>query len=132
MSNQPLQQRPDGLTIISVWFYLCGAFFLFVTAIVAFLTLAFGMHALGDDAGMFIPTALFGFTALAFMALSILNLVVGYGLWILKPWARIGAIALSMVGLIFMPIGTLTGALTLWYLLMPNAAAAFEKSPAQA
>lgn len=127
MTNQPLKQRPDGLTMISIWFYLCGAFFLFATAVVAFFTLTFGVSAIIDDLGMLAPAAIFGVIALAFMALSILNLVVGYGLWILRPWARIGAIALSMVGLIFMPIGTITGALTLWYLLMPTASAAFEK-----
>jgi hypothetical protein len=132
MTNQPFKQRPDGLTIISIWFYLCGVFFLFVTAIITFFTLTFGMGAINDDMGMLLPAAIFGVVALAFMALSILNLVIGYGLWILRPWARIGAIALSMVGLIFMPIGTITGALTLWYLLMPTAAAAFEKPPAQA
>jgi hypothetical protein len=61
------------------------------------------------------------------MAISILNLVVGYGLWILKPWARIGAIALAIVSLIFMPIGTIAGGLILWYLLKPEVAVAFEK-----
>jgi uncharacterized membrane protein (DUF2068 family) len=129
MSNHP-QQRPDGLTIISIWFYLCGAFFLLVTAIVTFMTLAFGVGAVVEDMGMIIPTAMVGFIALAFMALSILNLMVGYGLWILRPWARIGAIALAIVGLILMPVGTLSGALILWYLLKPESAVAFEKQAA--
>jgi hypothetical protein len=132
MSNQPLKQRPDGLTLSSIWFYLCGVFFLIITAVVAFLTLAFGVGALTDHLGMLIPTTLFGIITLAFMALSILNLVVGYGLWILKPWARIGAIALAIVGLIFMPVGTIIGALILWYLLTPEAATSFEKPLPQA
>lgn len=130
MADQPLKQRPDGLTIISIWFYLSGGFFLLVTAIVAFLTLAFGVGAVADDLGMLIPTTMFGIITLAFMAISILNLVVGYGLWILKPWARIGAIALAIVGLIFMPVGTIAGALTLWYLLKPEVAAAFDQAVA--
>lgn len=130
MAEQPLKQRPDGLTIISIWFYLSGGFFLLVTAIVAFLTLAFGVGAVADDLGMLIPTTMFGIITLAFMAISILNLVVGYGLWILKPWARIGAIALAIVGLIFMPVGTIAGALTLWYLLKPEVAAAFDQAVA--
>ena len=128
MPNIPTKQRPDGLTVLSIWFYLSGAFYLVVTALIVFLTLAFGFGALSEDMGMLIPTAAFGIVALAFMAISILNLVVGYGLWILKPWARIGAIALGIVGLIFMPVGTIAGALTLWYLLKPESAAAFDKS----
>jgi hypothetical protein len=127
MSNEPMKQRPDGLTIVSIWFYLSGAFFLFVTAALVFLTLTFGISAIADDLDMAIPTAIFGIIALAFMALSILNLIVGYGLWILKPWARIGAIALAIVGLIFMPVGTIAGGLTLWYLLKPDVSVAFEK-----
>ncbi|MCC6457706.1 MAG: hypothetical protein IT328_22310 [Caldilineaceae bacterium] len=127
MSNQPLKQRPDGLTVISIWFYLSGAFFLCITAVVAFMTIAFGIGAAFEDVGMLIPSGIFGVIALAFMAMSILNLVVGYGIWIQKPWARIGAIALAIVGLLFMPIGTIAGALILWYLLQPEVAAAFEK-----
>jgi hypothetical protein len=129
MSNHPLSQRPDGLTITSIWFYLSGAFFLIATAIFAFMALAFGIGSVAEDLGMLIPTAIFGVITLAFI--SILNLVVGYGLWILKPWARIGAIALAIVSLLFMPIGTLAGALILWYLLKPEVAAAFDK-PTQA
>jgi hypothetical protein len=129
MSNQLMKQRPDGLTIVSIWFYLSGAFFLFVTALVVFITLTLGINAIGEDLDMVIPTAMFGIIALAFMALSILNLVVGYGLWILKPWARIGAIALAIVGLIFMPVGTIAGGLILWYLLRSDVSVFFEKPP---
>ena len=127
MSNQPRKQRPDGLTIISIWFYLTGAFFLLVTALVAFMTMAFGIGAVFENARLLIPSGIFGVMALAFMAMSILNWVVGYGLWIQKPWARTGAIALAIVGLLIMPIGTIAGAIILWYLLQPQIAAAFEK-----
>jgi hypothetical protein len=127
MTNQPPTQRPDGLTVISIWFYLSGAFFLLVTAIVVFMTLAFGIGTIAGEPDLVIPAALFGLISLAFMAISILNLVVGYGLWIQKPWARIGAMALAIVGLIFMPFGTIAGALTLWYLLKPEVSAVFEK-----
>ena len=126
MNTPPSKQRPDGLTMISGWFYLSGAFFLLVTVTIAFLTLAFGF-GIPNDTGMLIPTAVFGVIALAFMAMSLLNLVVAYGLWILRPWARIGAIALAIVGLMFMPVGTIVGALTLWYLLKPEVAAVFDR-----
>ncbi len=132
MSEQTLSQRPDGLTIISIWHYLSGAFFLVLTAVIAFMTLAFGIGAMAEDLGMLIPMGIFGVIALAFMALSILNLVVGYGLWILKPWARTGAIALAIVSLPFMPIGTIAGALALWYLLRPEVSDAFAKASAHA
>ena len=127
MSNQPQTQRPDGLTIISIWHYLSGGFFLLLTMIIAFMTLVFGVGAFADDLDLLIPTGIFGIIALAFMALSVLNLVIGYGLWIRKPWARIGAIALSIVSLMMVPIGTISGALTLWYLLKAEVTTVFEK-----
>jgi len=98
------------------------------TAVVVFLILAFLVGPATHDAEVLIPTAVVVLIALAFMASSILNVVVGYGLWILKPWARTGAIALAIVSLIFVPIGTVAGGLTLWYLLKPEIAAAFDKS----
>lgn len=119
-------QRPDGLTIISIWYYLCGAFFLLGTATIAFLTLAFGF-GIPSDADLLPITIIFGLITIASMGISILNLVVGYGIWIQKSWARIGAIALALIGLIYMPIGTITGGLTLWYLFKPEIAARFEK-----
>jgi hypothetical protein len=128
MSNLQTKQRPDGLTVLSIWFYLSGAFYMLTTAVVVFLILAFLVGPVRQDAEMLIPTAVVALIALAFMAMSILNIVVGYGLWILKPWARIGAIALAIVSLIFVPIGTTAGALTLWYLLKPEIAASFDKS----
>ena len=130
MSTQPMiQQRPDGITIISIWFYLSGVFFLFITAVCAFFVIAFGIGSVAEDVGMLIPAGIFGIITLAFMAISLLNLIVGYGLWIMKPWARIGAIALAIVGLFFMPIGTIAGAHILWYLIKPDVAALFEKQP---
>ena len=126
-TQPPRHQRPDGLTIISIWFYLSGAFFLIGTALCAFFVIAFGIGSVAEDAGMLIPAGIFGVIALAFMAMSLLNLIVGYGLWIMKPWARIGAIALAIVGLLFMPIGTIAGAFILWYLLKPEVAMLFEK-----
>jgi hypothetical protein len=127
MSNQIAAQRPDGLTIVSIWHYLSGGIFLLVTVVVAFMTLAFGLGAVFHEAELVIPSFIFGIITLAFMALAILNMIIGYGLWILKPWARTAAMALAMVSLLFVPIGTIAGALILWYLLKPDVAVFFEK-----
>lgn len=125
--NSPQKQRSDGLTLISIWYYLCGAFFLLSTATMALVTLAFGF-AIPNDPDILIITIIFGLITLAGMGISILNLIVGYGVWIQKPWARIGAIALAIISLVlFIPVGTITGGLTIWYLIKPEVAAAFEK-----
>ncbi len=123
------QPRDDGLTIISIWHYLAGGFFLLVTAVVTLMTLLMGAGALSQDTGLFIPMTLFGVMALVFMTLSLINLVVGYGLWTQRPWARTGAMALAMVGLVFFPLGTIAGGLVLWYLLRPETSTHVTDSP---
>lgn len=124
----PQKQRPDGLTLISIWHYLCGAFFLLSTATTALMTIAFGF-AIPKDPDVLIVTIIFGLITLAGMGISILNLVVGYGVWIQKSWARIGAIALAIISVVlFFPIGTITGGLTIWYLIKPEISTAFEKN----
>lgn len=124
--TMPQKHRPDGLTLISIWYYLCGGFFLIATATLAFLTLAFGF-GIPKDTDMLVLTIIFGLITLALMGISLMNIIVGYGIWIQKPWARTGAIVLALIGLIYMPVGTITGGLTLWYLLKPEIAATFEK-----
>lgn len=88
--------------------------------------LIFGVVALAEE-----PDALFGFIAVGLiggvlLVLGLLNLVVGYGLWKVYSWGRTGAIVLAMIGLIFVPIGTIPGAIVLWYLLQPEVAARFR------
>ena len=122
--------RSDGITLTALYHYLAGGFFLLATVVAVFPTLLFGLVGVGEDAGAFIPMLLFGFFALVCMALSLLYLIVGYGLWTMRPWARLAAIALGFVGLMFAPIGTLAGAVTIYYLLKPEVAARFEAQTA--
>jgi len=51
----------------------------------------------------------------------------------LRPWARIGAVILAILGMITcVPVGTVLGAVIVWYLFQPTAKAAFgEETTAQ-
>ena len=60
------------------------------------------------------------------VVLSLPGLVVGVGLLKLQPWARVGAIILSALNLLNVPIGTLLGAYGLWVLLSAEGEAAFR------
>jgi hypothetical protein len=132
MSSQTTHTQPttpprdDGLTVISIWHYLVGGIFLLSTAALMLMTLVMGAGAVSQDAGLFIPMTLFGIMTLVFMLLALINLAVGYGLWTQRPWARTGALALAVVGLIFAPLGTIAGAFILWYLLRPETTAHFS------
>lgn len=60
------------------------------------------------------------------LVLSLPGLVIGVGLLKFQPWARIGAIILSVLNLLNIPIGTLLGAYGLWVLLSAESEAVFR------
>ena len=124
-------RRTDGLTLVSVWHFLAGGFYFLVGMVMLFPTFIFGTEAMNNaTADLVLFTGIVGLITIAFFALSLLNLIIGYGVWSLRAWGRIGAIALALVGLIFLPIGTVIGALCIWYLLKPEIAQRFERTPA--
>lgn len=120
-------RRDDGTSVIAIYFFLVAGIFLLGTLILMFPTILLAVIGATEARGAFIGMAAVGLVALASLALSLLHLVVGYGLWVLRQWARIGAIALGIVGLMAMPIGTIAGVFILWHLLKPEVAARFEQ-----
>jgi hypothetical protein len=73
----------------------------------------------GDaDAASAIPViGLTGIAVVVFLACwSLPGVIVGIGLYRLRPWARIGGIVVSVLALIAFPFGTMLGAYGLWVL----------------
>jgi hypothetical protein len=50
------------------------------------------------------------------LVLAVPELIIGYGLWRCRPWARISGIVLSVLSLVWVPFGTLVGVYGLWVL----------------
>lgn len=120
------QQRGDGLTLIAGYHFLVAALFLAGTLILLLPTAILGIVGMVDDPDAFFGMVAVGFVALVTLVLCLLYLAVGYGLWTLRSWARVTAIALALVSLFGVPIGTIAGAITLWHLLRAEVAAKFE------
>jgi len=110
------RNRPKGVTILSVWSVIVGIG-VSVSAVVA----VYGLHV--------IPVALEAFVdvpdLLVAIALGItaVHFLMAYGLWNLRPWARVLAIAFAAVSLVFglftLPVGfasVLFGLATVSYL----------------
>lgn len=119
-------RRSDGVTLVAVYHFVVAALFLVGTLIMAVPTLILGIVTLAEEPDAAIGFVAVGFIAAVLLALSLVNLAVGYGLWRVESWGRTGAIVLSIIGLLFFPIGTIIGAIILWYLLKPEVAAHFE------
>ncbi len=119
-------KRPDGLTAIAVWYFV-EAFFLLVGVCSLIAIPVSGVFAdIGDSTGEF--WAYFGVTCgTVWLLISGIALVLaGWGLLGMKQWARWLAIVLAILGLFAFPIGTVIGALIIWYLLKQDVREAFE------
>ena len=60
---------------------------------------------------------------------SIPSVIAGWGLLMLKPWARILGIIVAAISLIRFPIGTIFGIYALWVLFQKDTEALFVKTP---
>ena len=88
--------------------------------------------ASGDpDAQVAIPVI--GITGMALvsftLAVSLPGFVVGIGLLKFRPWARIGGIVLSIIDLIWIPIGTVIGVYGLFVLFSKDGERLFVAPP---
>jgi hypothetical protein len=120
-------KRPDGITIISIYhFVVAGLFVLGACFMVAVPFLV----AAAPDAQDAVPiVAIVTVVVLLVMLVFAAGYaVIGWGLWTLKHWARMGAIVLAGLSLLSVPIGTIIGVLILWYLFQPEARAAFGET----
>jgi hypothetical protein len=60
------------------------------------------------------------------LMLTLVSGVMGYGLWVLAPWARVAQIVLAAIGLLLCPF-TLASAAVIVYMARPAARAAFTR-----
>ena len=109
-------KRPCGITAIAIWYLVTG-----VLALIAFCTLV-TLPAVGflsdifDEFGLY-ALATVGLCMALFMLLdAIISLVAGYGLLKMREWGRFLGIFLAFFTLLAFPIGTIIGAVILWYL----------------
>ena len=121
-------KRPDGVTVIAVWYFV-EAFFLLVGVCSLLAIPVSGVFAdIGDPTGEF--WAVFGITCgVIWLLISGIALVLaGWGLLRMKQWARWLAFVLAIFGLFAFPIGTVIGAVIIWYLLKGDVREAFERA----
>jgi general secretion pathway protein G len=116
-SPETLVKRPALVTLLAVLDAIGGA--------VALLA-GIAVLLLGLSSGDALSVAL----ALIYLVLGGASLACAIGLWRLRPWGRTLAIALSIVGLLGIPIGTIISILILVYMVRPEVKLLFSgRSP---
>jgi len=119
-------KRPDGVTAIAVWFFVDALLMLFGTCLLVAIPVSGVINEINDPIGEF--WVVFTLTCgVIFILLSgVLSVFAGWGLLRLKPWARWLSIILGIFSLFAFPIGTVIGALIIWYLLKEDVREAFD------
>lgn len=120
--------RPDGVTLTAVWFIVSAILPVLGAAAVAIFALpAVIRDTEGADQYFAVAGVSFGLAVLLLMAA--VNIAAAVGLLRLRPWSRMLAIVLAALGVFWFPIGTVAGALIIWYLLSDEAREAFGAGP---
>jgi uncharacterized membrane protein (DUF2068 family) len=140
---QTQKTRPTGLTILAVLYFIGTACMLLLG-----VALAVGMgfaSVSSDQAGAGAFLAGLGAVGAVFMFVCAgLNALLGWGLWKLKPWARLIVLIFSLIGLGFGALGLFGSLMTMdvssivvgtiplainglivWYMMQPHVKAAF-------
>ena len=119
-------RRDDGTVLIAAYHFVVSGIFLLATIVLAIPTMILGIVAVTEAVGAAIGMIAVGLIGGVCMLLCLLYLSIGYGLWTMKSWGRIGAISLAVISLFGFPIGTIIGGLILWHLLKPDVAERFH------
>jgi hypothetical protein len=113
------------------WLYIIGnALLLMVAGFVFVLLTSVGLAVSDPEARSILPV-IGPAVGLLLAALALPGLAAGYGLVTRKPWARVLAIVVGLLGLLNFPIGTAIGLYALW-VLFPSRAADYFDVPTRA
>jgi len=115
----------DGVKLVAVYHFILAGLFLLGTVGVAIPALITGLIGVTNEPDALIATMILTIIGALLMTFTLLFLIVGYGLWTRRQWARIAAIVLAVLALFAFPIGTFIGALIIWYLVKPEVVADF-------
>ncbi len=116
----------DGVKLVAVYHFMLAGLFLLGTVGVAIPALFTGVIGVTNEPDALIASVILAIIGALLMTFTLLFLIVGYGLWTRRQWARIAAIVLAILTLFGFPIGTFIGALIIWYLVRPEVAADFR------
>lgn len=125
MGERELQQH----IVILGWLYIVGhALLLVVGAFVFFLLTGIGV-ATGEAEAAGVLGVVGTSVGLLLTALGLPGVLAGYGLLRHRPWARVLAIVVGVLGLVNIPVGTAIGIYALLVLTQEAAQPYFEVQP---
>jgi len=129
-----MKKRSDGVAIIAIYQFIVG--FLSLLGICGLLSIPLivgvstaAARAEGGAIATAIVSTVMILVAGVLLLVAAANLIIGWGLWKQREWGRIGGLVLAVLGLLKFPIGTVIGALIIWYLLREDVRQEFQPQP---
>src|SRR5512139_1279572 len=130
-----MKRRSDGVTIIAIYQFVVG--FLSLVGICGLLSIPLivgastaAARAQGGPLATAIVSTVMVIASGWIFLVGLANAVIGWGLWKQQEWGRIGGLVLAVLRLLSFPIGTVIGALIIWYLLREDVKEEFRPEPA--
>ncbi|HJN46660.1 MAG TPA: hypothetical protein QF572_21055 [Vicinamibacterales bacterium] len=124
-TGSPRSVRPDKVTLVAVWFGISAAISLFLLAAMLVIFPAVIFPEVADDPDRGILYFAFSFGIFLFGGFGVLDIAAVVGVLRLREWGRWLAMVLAIMGLLFIPIGTIVGVLIIRYLLSDEATRVF-------
>ncbi len=117
-----MTRRSDGTNLVAIYHFISGILSLIGLCLIVTIPLMTGLVVpVSGDEGGWIAVGTMAVVGIIgggiFLLITIANFVIGWGLWNLREWARLSAIALAFLRLINIPLGTIVGGLIIWHLL---------------
>jgi hypothetical protein len=110
------EDKPGGIVLLAILYGLGGLGWL---GLGGMLTAGGGFLGLDEGGGLLAALGAIG------IIIGLIYFLIAWGLWTLKPWARMMAIIFAVIGLLSFPVGTVISIIILWYLFKPEIKAAF-------
>jgi hypothetical protein len=122
-----MTERPTAISVLAVLYYIGAGLSLLGAIVMLAMGATIGSMLMAE---MNMPASgaagMTAFLAVFLLGFAVLEAAVGWGLWNLKPWARITAIVLGILGLLNFPIGTVIQGIFLYFLFRADTKAAFS------
>lgn len=128
----PPPERPSGVTLIALYEFATAAILLLMSCAILFFALPALMFTATTPAGVIRALVVLLLLLGCGLAFSGASAVIGWGLFKMWPWARVGAMVLAIPALLGFPIWTVAAVIVLIYLGSNEGRAAFAAAEAAA
>ncbi|PKP58902.1 MAG: hypothetical protein CVT89_02090 [Candidatus Altiarchaeales archaeon HGW-Altiarchaeales-2] len=111
-----MADKPTGILVCAILFAFKGL----LAVLMGIGILLFGgiIFSIIDTNISAMVAGIMGIIGVVVLIVGVAELVVAYGIWNLKKWARIIGIALAVISLIDFPTGTIIGLIIMYFLLI--------------